>query len=136
MLQVDIEKISQGLQFVCNDLLWLQEPERAAKILMRCQTTHLYSMGLQIQFLFNALIDRSQIFGSTKVLFLYAQNVCKNTLSYIQKSPPLLLFLVSKISQYHMMHLRTCTYVCLIVLSSDFRFVIFNNFISDVNLLD
>ena len=52
ILQVDIEEISQGLQFVCNDLLWLQEPVRAAKILMRCQTTNLYSTGLQKKFLF------------------------------------------------------------------------------------
>ena len=44
VLSIDIAKISRGLQFVCNDLLWLQEPVRAAKILMRCQTSHLYKL--------------------------------------------------------------------------------------------
>ena len=50
VLSIDIAKISRGLQFVCNDLLWLQDPVRAAKILMRCQTTHLYCTGVTTQF--------------------------------------------------------------------------------------
>ena len=58
--------MSQFLQFVCNDLLWSRDLEKTAKILMRCQTTHLYSIGVA-----NTLLHSCAIFSEMSWIFCF-----------------------------------------------------------------
>ena len=58
--------MSQFLQFVCNDLLWSRDLEKTAKILMRCQTTHLYSIGNT-----NTLFHSCAIFTEMSWIFCF-----------------------------------------------------------------